>query len=52
MYSVIIPTIWKQNLDNFRDALKDLNASPNVDEIILIDNAPSDNSQQIGRAHV
>jgi len=47
MYSVIIPTIWKQNLNNFREVLEDLNASPDVREIILIDNAPSANSKTI-----
>ena len=47
MYSVIIPTVWKQNLDNFREALEDLNTSSDVQEIILIDNAPSANSQKI-----
>ena len=41
MYSVIIPTLWKQNLQNFREVLEDLNLSDDVSEIILIDNQPS-----------
>jgi hypothetical protein len=34
-------------LNNFREVLEDLNASPDVREIILIDNAPSANSKTI-----
>lgn len=40
MYSVIIPTIWFQNLKDFREVLEDLNSSNFILEIILIDNDP------------
>ena len=41
MYSVIIPTMWRQNLNDFVDVLRDLNQSQYVEEIILIDNEPA-----------
>lgn len=37
-YSVIIPTIWHQDLTNFLDIMKELDAHADVEEIILIDN--------------
>lgn len=40
MYSVIIPTMWRSKLDNFRDTLLEVNANGDVKEIILIDNDP------------
>lgn len=38
MYSVIIPTMWKQNISLFKETLAELEAESLVDEIILIDN--------------
>lgn len=41
MYSIVIPTMWKQHLGRFREVLVDLNNSSLVNEIILIDNDSS-----------
>ena len=41
MYSVIIPTLWKQNTDLFKEVLVDLGSIDDVKEIILIDNDPA-----------
>lgn len=41
MYSVIVPTLWKANMDKFKDTLSELNKSENIIEIILIDNDPT-----------
>lgn len=38
MYSVIIPTMWKQNVSLFKKTLEELEADELVSEIILIDN--------------
>lgn len=38
MYSVIIPTMWKQNISLFKETLAELEAEELVNEIILIDN--------------
>lgn len=41
MYSVIIPTLWYQDLIDFREVLENLESSNFVTEIILIDNDPN-----------
>lgn len=38
MYSVIIPTMWKQNISLFKATLAELEVEELVNEIILIDN--------------
>ena len=38
IYSVIIPTIWRSNLENFYKTLKILSGESQIKEIILIDN--------------
>jgi hypothetical protein len=38
MYSIIIPTLWKQNLKDFKEVLHNLESCDLVSEIILIDN--------------
>ncbi len=40
MYSVIIPTIWKQDLKHFKETLQYLEVLSIVKEVILIDNNP------------
>ena len=45
MYSVIIPTLWKQNIDLFKEVLIDLGSNDDVKEIILIDNDPAFDSK-------
>lgn len=41
MYSVIIPTLWKQNIELFKEVLIDLGSNDDIKEIILIDNDPA-----------
>lgn len=41
MYSVLIPTLWKQDKNLFREVLIDLENSNKVKQIVLIDNEPS-----------
>lgn len=66
-YSVIIPTLWRCNLEEFYKTLQIFGGEPQIKEIILIDNditfkqtikqnilnlTPKLKYYQIGRAHV